>query len=61
MKDLTLNDYINRTLREIEKEKFQIAQNRNVWNDHELTKQDIYYVYPEDDGTDSKNNPYSSV
>lgn len=44
-----------------EQDRYSIAENRNVWNDFELTKQDIYYVYPEDDGTDCKKNPYSNV
>jgi len=61
MKDLTLADYIKRIMQSDEESKQQIALNRNVWNDPELAKQDIYYVYPEDDGTDTPKNPYSTV
>jgi hypothetical protein len=61
MKDITLADYIKRTMQSLESDKHRIAENRNVWNDPELAKQDIYYVYPEDDGTDTPKNPYSTV
>ena len=55
--DKTLADYIKRIE---EKEKQRIAENRNVWNDPELAKQDIYNVYPEKQSEDSdeKINPY---
>jgi hypothetical protein len=39
----------------------QIINNRNVWNDPELTTQDRYPVVPEYDGTDRSQNPYSEV
>ena len=39
----------------------QIINNRNVWNDPELTTQDRYPVVPEYDGTDRPQNPYSEV
>lgn len=45
----------------LEQDRHRIAENRNVWNDPELAKQDIYYVHPEDDGTDLPKNPYSNV
>lgn len=61
MKDLTLADYISRTMKNLERDQQRIAENRNVWNDPELAKQDIYYVHPEDDGTDLPKNPYSNV
>jgi hypothetical protein len=44
--DKTLADYINRTMQRIEEEKHNPNQ---------------YPVYPEDDGTDAKRNPYSDV
>ena len=55
--DKTLADYIKR-IQNIDKHR--IAENRNVWNDPELTKQDIYYVNPEPQSIDSdeKINPY---
>jgi hypothetical protein len=45
------------------KVKEQVWHNRNVWNDPSLANLDRenpndYKVYPEDDGTDSKRNPY---
>jgi hypothetical protein len=48
--DKTLDDYIKRTQDNLEKEKLRPAKN-----------QDQYPVYPEDDGTDAKRNPYSPV
>jgi len=60
MKDITLADYIKRTMENLEKDKQKIAENRNVWNDPSLAKQDIYNVYPEDDSTDRPINPYSN-
>jgi len=60
MKDLTLADYIKRTMEKLEVDKQRVVENRNVWNDPELAKQDTYNVYPEDDGTDRSNNPYSN-
>ena len=39
----------------------QILNNRNVWNDPELTSQDRYPVMPESDGYDRPVNPYSEV
>lgn len=55
--DKTLSDYIKR-IQDIDKQR--IAENRNVWNDPELAKQDIYYVNPEPQSIDSdeKINPY---
>ena len=54
MKDLTLEDYIKRTMERIEKEKSEtLAEQQQNPNQ--------YPVYPEDDGTDSKKNPYSDV
>ena len=55
--DKTLADYIKRME---EKEKQRISENRNVWNDPELAKQDIYNVYPEPQSKDSdeKINPH---
>jgi hypothetical protein len=44
--DQTLQDYIDRTLRNLKKEE-------------KACDQDRYPVLPEDDGTDSKKNPYS--
>jgi hypothetical protein len=61
MRDQTLADYIKRTMASLETDNQKIAVNRNVWNDPELAKQDIYNVYPEDDGTDTPKNPYSNV
>jgi hypothetical protein len=52
MKDITLADYIKRTTEQLEKDKQQ-SQEQPEHNDYE--------VYPEDDGTDSKRNPYSRV
>ncbi len=56
MTDQTLKDYIKR-ITESEKDNAKVWNNRNTWNDPELSKDD-YLVYPEDDGTDSKRNPY---
>ena len=55
--DKTLADYIKR-IQDLDKQR--IADNRNVWNDPELAKQDIYYVNPEPQSIDSdeKINPY---
>jgi hypothetical protein len=44
--DKTLADYIKRTMQNLAEEKSNTNQ---------------YPVYPEDDGTDSKKNPYSPV
>ncbi len=55
--DKTLADYIKR-MQDLEK-KQTIAVNRNVWNDPELAKQDVYNVYPEQNNEeDKKINPY---
>lgn len=56
--DKTLADYIKRIQ---DQDKQRIADNRNVWNDPELAKQDIYYIRPESNSIDSdeKINPYS--
>jgi hypothetical protein len=56
--DKTLSDYIKR-IQDLDKQR--IAENRNVWNDPELAKQDVYYVNPEPQSVDSdeKINPYS--
>jgi hypothetical protein len=56
--DKTLSDYIKR-IQDLDKQR--IAENRNVWNDPELAKQDVYYVNPESQSIDSdeKINPYS--
>ena len=56
--DKTLSDYIKR-IQDLNKQR--IAENRNVWNDPELAKQDVYYVNPEPQSVDSdeKINPYS--
>ena len=48
--DKTLADYIKRTNEALEKEKSLPAKDENQ-----------YPVYPEDDGTDAKRNPYSPV
>jgi hypothetical protein len=39
----------------------QIINNRNVWNDPELTSQDRYPVVPEPTEYDRPQNPYSEV
>jgi len=44
--DQTLKDYIDRTMKKLEKE-------------NKENTQDQYPVLPKDDGTDSKRNPYS--
>ncbi len=55
--DKTLADYIKR-MQDLEK-KQTIAVNRNVWNDPEIAKQDVYNVYPEQNNEeDKKINPY---
>ena len=56
--DKTLSDYIKR-IQDLDKQR--IAENRNVWNDPELAKQDVYYVNPESQSIDSdeKINPHS--
>ena len=56
--DKTLSDYIKR-IQDLNKQR--IAENRNVWNDPELAKQDVYYVNPESQSIDSdeKINPHS--
>lgn len=59
--DKTLADYIKRATEKLNQEdKQKVAENRNVWNDPELAKQDIYNVYPEkqNEDSDEKNNPY---
>ena len=61
--DKTLADYIKRATEKLNQEhqdKQKVAENRNVWNDPELAKQDIYNVYPEKQSEDSdeKINPY---
>ena len=48
----TLNDYINDTLKKIERENSYIAP---------VQQKDIYEVYPEDDNTDTPKNPYSQT
>lgn len=55
--DKTLGDYIKRVT---DLEKQRVAENRNVWNDPTLAKQDIYYVNPEPQSIDSdeKINPH---
>lgn len=50
--DLTLADYIKRTMEVLEKDKKQPSV-------PPVTKPNDYEVYPEDDGTDRPNNPYS--
>lgn len=52
MKDQTLADYIKRTMENLERDQHRVE---------EKTIQDTYQVIPEDDGTDSKRNPYSNV
>ncbi len=56
--DKTLADYIKR-MQDLEK-KQTVAVNRNVWNDPELAKKDVYNVYPEPQSQDSdeKINPH---
>ena len=56
--DKTLSDYIKR-IQDLDKQR--VAENRNVWNDPELAKQDVYYVNPESQSIDSdeKINPHS--
>lgn len=58
--DKTLGDYIKRVQALQEREKQIVAENRNVWNDPNLAKQDIYYIKPELQSIDSdeKINPY---
>ena len=59
--DKTLADYIKRTTEKLKQEdKQKVAENRNVWNDPNLAKQDVYNVYPEtpNQDTDEKINPY---
>lgn len=55
--DKTLADYIKRIQ---DSDKQRVAENRNVWNDPELAKQDIYYITPEPTSIDSdeKINPH---
>jgi hypothetical protein len=59
--DKTLSDYIKRIQNSHEREKQRVVENRNVWNDPSLTKQDTYYISPEPESIDSdeKINPYS--
>lgn len=54
MKDITLEDYIKRTMERLEKEKAQTLEEVK-------SNPNQYPVYPEDDGTDGKKNPYSDV
>lgn len=49
--DKTLADYIKR-MQDLE-QKQKVAVNRNIWNDHNLAKQDVYNVYPEPKNQDS--------
>lgn len=39
----------------------QILNNRNVWNDPELSSQDRYPIYPEPNGQDRPDIPYSEA
>jgi hypothetical protein len=57
MIDKTLADYIKRVTEQSNQDNSKVWNNRNTWNEPELSKDD-YLVYPEDDGTDSKRNPY---
>jgi hypothetical protein len=50
--DKTLRDYIQRATKILEEEK---SKPLNKPEDNQ------YLVYPEDDGTDAKRNPYSPV
>lgn len=50
--DLTLADYIKRTMEELEKDKMPAPV-------PPVSKSNDYEVFPEDDGTDRPNNPYS--
>lgn len=50
--DKTLQDYIDRTLEEIKKDKEPLHEPKE--------NKDQYPVLPEDDGTDSKRNPYGN-
>jgi hypothetical protein len=50
--DKTLQDYIQRTTKAIEEKNFEPINK---------PKDNQYLVYPEDDGTDAKRNPYSPV
>lgn len=59
--DITLADYIKRIQDSQDRERQKVIENRNVWNDPALTSQDTYNVYPEDDGTDRPQNPYSQA
>ncbi len=56
--DKTIADYIKR-MQDLE-QKQTVAVNRNVWNDPNLAKQDVYNVYPEPQSQDSdeKINPH---
>ena len=58
--DKTLKDYIDRVTKSQTDKKHRIAENRNVWNDPELAKHDVYYVKPESQSIDSdeKINPH---
>ena len=57
MIDKTLADYIKRVTEQSNQDNGKVWNNRNTWTEPELSKDD-YLVYPEDDGTDSKRNPY---
>lgn len=49
--DKTLADYINRTMQKLEEQK----------EVRTIIEESQYLVYPEDDGTDNKKNPYSQT
>ena len=51
--DQTLADYINRVTKKLNEEQAPLTEPEQNPND--------YKVWPEDDGTDSKRNPYSPV
>ena len=50
--DITLADYIKRTMEQLEKDKTKPEQPK---------QEDQYLVYPEDDGYDRPVNPFSQV
>jgi hypothetical protein len=56
--DKTLSDYIKRITVD---ERQRVVNNRNVWNDPALAKQDQYQIHPQPESIDSdeKLNPYS--
>jgi hypothetical protein len=51
--DMYLSDYIERTTKKLNEERAPLKEPEQNPND--------YRVYPEDDGTDAKRNPYSPV